>query len=95
MSLSEAQKKRWLEKSFKIFTDTEQIQQRFHAAWPLYGLRWAMIMLNEFRKDGWEKKIHVDENIEQHRVQKLSVQIDKANAVCVLIKSLQMECPYV
>ena len=54
-----------------------------------------MILLNEFRKDGWEKKIHVDENIELHREQKLSRQIDKANAICTLIKLHQMECPYV
>ena len=95
MSLSKTQKKRWLEKSFKIFNDTEQIHQRFHAAWPLYGLRWAMILLNDFRKDGWEKKIHVDENIEQHHEQNLNRQIDKAIAVCGLIDSHQMECPYV
>ena len=81
--------------SFKIFNDTEQIQQRFHAAWPLYGLRWAMILLNEFRRDGWEKKIHVDEDIEKQREKKLSIQIDKANAVCALIKLHQMKCPYV
>ena len=54
-----------------------------------------MIMLNDFRKDGWEKKIHVDEHVEQQREQKLSRQIDKANSVCVLLKSYQMECPYV
>jgi len=95
MSLSEDHKKRWLDNSFKIFNDKEEIQQRFYAAWPLYGLRWAMILLNELRKDGWEKKIHVDEKIEQHREQKQSKQIDKASAVCAFIKSHKMECPYV
>ena len=54
-----------------------------------------MILLNELRKDGWEKKIHVDEKMEQHRDQKQSKQIDKANAVCAFIKSQKMECPYV
>jgi hypothetical protein len=95
MTLNDDHKKMWVENSFLIFKNTEEIKQRFHAAWPLYGLRWAMILLNEFRKDGWEKKIHVDENIEQQREQKLSRQIDKANAVCALIKLHQMECPYV
>ena len=94
MSLSEAQKKRWLKESFKIFNDTGQIQERFHAAWPLYGLRWAMIILNEFHKDGWEKKMHVDENFELQREQKLRKQIGKANVVCAFIKANQMECPY-
>jgi len=95
MNLSEAQKKRWIMNSFKIFNDTKEIQQRFCAAWPLYGTRWAMILLNEFRKDGWEKKLHVDENIERFREQKHREQINKAIAVCDLIKSNQMECPYV
>ena len=95
MNLSENHKKLWLERSSKIFTDTEQIQQRFHAAWPVYGMRWAMILLNEFRKDGWEKRVHVNELIEHQREQTLSKQIDKANAICDLIKFHQMECPYV
>ena len=54
-----------------------------------------MILLNEFRKDGWEKKLHVDENVEKFREKNFSEQIDKAVAKCDLIKSNQMECPYV
>ena len=50
---------------------------------------------NEFHKDGWEKKLHVDENLEIFREQKHREQVDKAVAVCDLIKSHQMECPYV
>jgi hypothetical protein len=95
MILSYDQKKRWLENSFMIFKNTEEIQERFHAAWPLYGMRWAMILLNEFHKDGWEKKLHVDENMEKLREQKLCEQVNKTTAVCDLIKSHQMECPYV
>ena len=95
MTLNDDHKKRWVENSFIIFKNTEEIKQRFHAAWPLYGMRWAMILLNEFRKDGWEKKLHVDENLEIFREQKHREQVDKAVAVCDLIKSHQMECPYV
>jgi hypothetical protein len=58
-------------------------------------MRWAMILLNEFHKDGWEKKLHVDENMEKLREQKLCEQVNKTTAVCDLIKSHQMECPYV
>ena len=94
MRLSTDQKILWLEKSFSIFYNSDEIQQRFFAAWPLYGLKWTMILLNEFRMDGWSKKIHVDDNVEQHREQKICLQINKANTVCKLIKSHQMECPY-
>jgi len=95
MIMSNDHKKRWLDNSFMVFKNTEEIQQRFHAAWPLYGMRWALILLNEFRKDGWEKKLHVDENMEKLREQKLCEQVNKTTAVCDLIKSHQMECPYV
>lgn len=58
-------------------------------------MRWTMIFLNEFLKDGWEKRTHVNEDLEHHREQKLSQQLVKANAVCDLIKFHQMECPYI
>jgi hypothetical protein len=54
-----------------------------------------MILLNEFRKDGWEKKLHVDENLGKLREQIHLEQVDKAVAVCDLIKSHRIECPYV
>jgi len=95
MTLNDDHKKRWVKNSFLIFKNTEEIKQRFHAAWPLYGMRWTMILLNEFRKDGWGKKLHVDENLEKLHEQKLREQVSKAVAVCDLIKSHQMECPYV
>ena len=56
-------------------------------------MRWVMIMLNEFRKDGWEKKVHVDENIEKSREQKLKEQINNSIDVCERIKLHKMECP--
>ena len=95
MTLNDDHKKRWVVNSFLIFKHTEEIKKRFHAAWPLYGMRWTMILLNEFRKDGWGKKLHVDENLEKLHEQKLREQVSKAVAVCDLIKSHQMECPYV
>ena len=93
--MNDDQKKQWLEKSIIIFNNTVEIKQRFHAAWPLYGMRWSMILLNVFHKGSWEKKLHVDENLEKFREQKYNEQVNKAITVCDLIKSHQMECPYV
>ena len=95
MTLNDDHKKRWVKNSFLIFKNSEELKQRFHAAWPLYGMRWAMILLNEFSEDGWKKKIHVDENLEIFREQKHREQLDKAVEVCDLIKLHQIECPYV
>jgi hypothetical protein len=91
MDLAAGHKNRWLASSLKLFENHGEVQQRFRAAWPLYGLRWAMILLNEFRKDGWEKKIHVDEELKNFRQQKFNEQINKAIAICDLIKLHKME----
>ena len=94
MTLSKYHKKIWLKESFKIFDEDKLLRERFHASWPLYGLRWAMIILNLFNKDEWAKKIHVDENNQFNRKKKMFDQIKKAYAVCNHIKFHQMECPY-
>lgn len=95
MYLSDAQKKQWVRECFKIFGNNPQLESRFRAAWPVYGLRWSLILLNEFRKDGWQKRVHANEKLEQLHEQKLSEQIDKASAICHLINFHRMECPYV
>ena len=43
---------------FEIFKEDPELQSRFRASWPLYGLRWILILLNEFCHEGWQKRIH-------------------------------------
>ena len=54
-----------------------------------------MILLNEFRKDGWQKRIYANEELDKLREQRLNEQIDKASAICQLINSHRMECPWI
>ena len=53
-----------------------------------------MILLNEFNKGGWKKRVYANEKLEQHREKKLKEQIDKARSICRLIKSHNQLCPY-
>ena len=80
---------------FAIFNQDPDLQQRFRAAWPLYGMRWALIVLNEFRKDGWQKRLHAKEELQQGRNQIQGGQLRKAVQICDHIRSEKMECPYV
>jgi hypothetical protein len=95
MDLESVHKRKWLAGMFAIFDQDPDLQQRFRAAWPLYGLRWALIVLNEFRQDGWQKRLHAKEELQQDRNQIQERQLRKAAQICDHIRSEKMGCPYV
>ena len=80
---------------FGIFDQDLELPQRFRAAWPLYGMRWALIMLNEFRQDGWQKRVLAKGELQQDRKQRHQRQLRKAAEVCGRIREEKLECPYV
>ena len=95
MKLELACKKRWLQGMFEIFDEDSDLLQRFRAAWPIYGLRWALIMLNEFRPDGWQKRVYAAQMLQKSRKQIQYQQLQKSAGVCRLIRDEKLECPYV
>jgi hypothetical protein len=95
MDLKPAQETQWLRGMFGIFDQDLELPQRFHAAWPLYGMRWALIMLNEFRQDGWQKRVHAKQELQQGRKQREQRQLQKATEVCGRIRAEKLECHYV
>jgi len=95
MNLGFSHKIKWLEGTFKIFEKDPDIYSRFFAAWPLYGLRWSLILLNEFREDGWRKRVYANTDIERHYENKLEQQLIKTRAICSQIQVAKMKCPYV
>jgi hypothetical protein len=95
MNLRPTHKAQWLEGMFAIFDQDPDLPQRFRAAWPLYGMRWALIMLNEFRQDGWQKRSHAKEELQANRKQSQQRQLQKAVEICGRIRRENMECPYV
>jgi hypothetical protein len=95
MDLESVHKRKWLAGMFAIFDQDPDLQQRFRAAWPLYGMRWALIVLNEFRQDGWQKRLHAKEELQQDRKQIQKLQLRKAAQICDQIRMEKMVCPYV
>jgi len=95
MDLSNDQKTKWLNGVFEIFIKDPNIHARFHAAWPLYGLRWSLILLNEFLNDGWQKRVYANNNLKDNQRSKLEDQLKKAKDICMKIQTESMECPYV
>jgi len=94
MDLEFAQKQYWLRGMLAIFDQDKELRRRFRAAWPLYGLRWALIILNEFRQDGWQKRVHAKRELQHKREQTQLRQLGKAAEVCGRIRKEKLECPY-
>jgi len=94
MKLSNLQKRDWIKGAFSIFDDPG-LGRRFSSAWPLYGLRWSLIVLNEFLEDGWHKRVYADNNLNQLFHQKLEDQLNKAKNICKKIQETNMKCPYI
>ena len=95
MKLKNSQKKDWLKGAFDIFKSDTQLIKRFSSAWPLYGLRWALIVLNEFLDDGWRKRTYADESLKHLHKKKLETQLSKAKNICKKIQTSNMLCPYI
>jgi len=41
------------------------LKMRLQAAWPLYGLCWSLILLNEFREEVWERRLGANTKIKK------------------------------
>ena len=95
MDLDSSHKMNWLKGTFRIFEKDLEIYPRFYAAWPLYGLRWSLILLNEFLEDGWHKRAYANTNLRHWHENKLENQLIKAKTICEQIQAVDMECPYV
>lgn len=58
MRLSPTERKAFLTANVALLSARDpQILERFNAQFPLYGLRWAAILLNEFLPDRWQRRV--------------------------------------
>lgn len=72
MDLTKEQRNRWVDGCEKIFTDDPDFFDRLRMSYPFYGVRWALILLNEFLIDGWftkEKAQIIDMDSKYDRLQ--------------------------
>jgi len=95
MDLSDTQKKFWLEKMFQVFGEDTELTDRFLTSWPVFGLRWALILLNEFREDGWKKRLDASHRNSAKLAGRKEEQLAKALGICEMIKEHDFQCPYV
>lgn len=62
MELTEELRELWLIKTKNIFESDETFEARLSVYLPLFGLRWCMILLNEFLPYRMQQRIHADKS---------------------------------
>ncbi len=86
MNLSEEVRGQWIDKVRGIFTNDLLIEKRLEAYLPLFGLRWCLILLNEFLPERLAKRIHADHAKETDSQSILSLQLKKSKDLLKSIK---------
>ena len=56
----------------------ESILERYRAAWPLYGLLWCLIILNEYNNVFWQRRVAANGVLKYKKEDILVAQLDKA-----------------
>jgi hypothetical protein len=89
MSLSPAQYARFRAGMEKIYGGETAFARRLALLYPLYGLRWCMILLNEFLPERWESRrlagVHVDHDAAT------SAQLEKARHRIAAVHQYMMD----
>ena len=82
MNLNTELKEKWQEAMLELFSNAPQFESRLHAAMPLYGLRWAMIVLNEFLPGYTDRRQNAGESDSYDPLKSQIIQLDKAKQIC-------------
>ena len=88
MNLSATLQKQWIANSLKIFREDQTFSRRLNAYLPLYGLRWCLIILNEFLKVGAARRSHADATKADRLADIRSRQLGKAKLLLQTIEEL-------
>ena len=88
MNLNSNSKKKWLISSKKIFNNDPLFDRRLENYLPLYGLRWCLIILNEFIKDHLQKKMDIYKK-KMNKKLILNKQFEKSKTLLMQINRLR------
>ena len=79
--------KKWKENMIKLFSNDKEFEIRLNASLPLYGIRWIVIILNEFLPEySTRRKLARNSNLYEQKKEK-SLQIKKALYYCKKINN--------
>jgi hypothetical protein len=88
MSMSSKLIASWKDAMLDLFSNDPDFVNRFNAAMPLYGMRWAMIILNEFLPGFAERRKNAGEADSYDLEKSQSIQLMKAKQYCKRVEKL-------
>ena len=94
MTMTKKQKKLCTKQLINIFQKDIFLIQRLNAAFPLYGLRWALIILNEFLPQKWLIRTHANKSKNSNKELILLKQLEKASLICKKVNIKGIELSY-
>ncbi len=87
--------KYWVASMTEIFSDGDNtFMERLIASWPLYGLCWCLIILNEYREIDWQRRIQSKGCAQSEQSNVKLEQLKKATNLLDFIKLNYQEFPY-
>jgi len=87
MNLNTELKEKWQEAMLGVFSDDLHFENRLNVTMPLYGLRWAMIVLNEFLPEFAKRRREA--GVESYNLEKSQeIQLKKAKHYCEKVKAM-------
>jgi hypothetical protein len=85
---------KWKNSMLDIFASEPYFKERLNAAMPLYGLRWAMIVLNEFLPGFAGRRKNAGGTDSYNPEQTRKVQLRKAKHYCEKVKAMISQVTY-
>lgn len=76
----------WKTAMLELFSADPDFERRLEIAMPLYGLRWAMIILNEFLPGVAEKRKSAGKKFSYNFKKYRKLQLEKATRYCERVK---------
>jgi hypothetical protein len=64
-TMAETLKDRYADRLMEVFSDLDGLGLRLHAVFPLFGLKWCMILLNEFRPENLARRRFANGSIDE------------------------------
>lgn len=92
MALNSALKQQWFEGTVKIYG--ESILERLRLAWPMIGLCWCLILLNEYRGDVWMRRCGANAEKSRHREAILAAQLRLSRSLLGMIRERYRQFPF-
>ena len=92
MNLSDDILHRFTARCSEIFSEFPRFDERLRLVWPLYGLRWALIVLNPFIDERWYRRKRAKGEIDREAVK--AQQINLARVIVTRLKNTGSLFPY-